>query len=319
VEGLEVYMTACIGVTVNTCKVGEPLVLLSEAETALHAAKRIGFGSVRRYTPSAGSSRFKRMDMESRLRRAVRDGKLCLHYQPQKDIFTNRFYGVEALLRWHDDELGHVSPGQFIPVAEESNLILELGEWVLQEACRQAREWRGRWQTEIQMGVNVSSLQFRRQDLPKLLLTALQYSGALASTLQIELTESAVMNDSDASLRALERLKDLGVSLAIDDFGTGYSSLSYLSRFPLDTLKIDRSFVKDFPGKNHDAAIVSAIIAMAESLGLRVIAEGVETEDQLDGLRAHHCHAVQGFLFARPMPAEVCAELFDRELLRISA
>ena len=311
IEGHNIILTASMGVAISKSSSLDPRSLLGQAESALNTAKLSGGGGIHFFSNEYEPSVVKRFKLESRLRHAIRDGRLSLHYQPQKDIINDRFTGVEALLRWKDEELGYISPAKFIPIAEESSLILEIEEWVLYEACRQARKWQGRWESEVQVGINVSSAQLYSQDLAKRLPLVAQSCGVDVSTLEIELTESTMMRNSVSSVRALQKLKELGVSLAIDDFGTGYSSLSYLSRFPIDTLKIDRSFVTDFPLKTHDTAIVSAIIAMAEALSLNVIAEGVETVEQLNGLRACNCRAAQGFLLSHPMPVEDCTLLLD--------
>ncbi len=242
-----------------------------------------------------------RLRMENALRQALEFGELSLHYQPQVELATTRLLGVEALLRWNNPVLGNVSPARFIPVAEESGLIVPIGEWVLGEACAQARRWRDEGIDTLTVAVNISALQFRRTDIVGKVRAALDRHAIPPGMLELELTESLLMHNAEDVLRTMNDLKALGVKLSIDDFGTGYSSLSYLKRFPVDRLKIDRSFVHDVADDPDDAAIVRAIVQLGRSLKLDVIAEGVETQSQLDFLRTEGCHSAQGFYFARPM------------------
>ncbi len=231
-----------------------------------------------------------------------------LHFQPQIDLARRAVIGAEALIRWNHPELGLVLPGRFIPIAEESGLIVPIGEWVLREACRQAVAWQQAGLPELTIAVNLSAMQFKRGDVERTVIDALKDSGLAPSLLELELTESILINDTEHVLATVSRLKSLGVKLSIDDFGTGYSSLSYLKRFAVDKLKIDQSFVRDLATDSEDAAIVRAIIQVAKSLGLKTIAEGVEEDRILDQLRVFHCDEAQGYLFARPMPAEEFAE-----------
>ena len=250
-----------------------------------------------------------RLGLEARLRRAMVQGRLQLHYQPQVDIASGRTVGAEALLRWNDPDEGWISPARFIPVAESSGLIGPLGEWVLQEACRQASAWRGLGLPDITMAVNVSPRQFHLTDLVGCVQAALHKSGLPADCLELEITETALAEQPEEARQTLQRLGDLGVRLAVDDFGTGYSSFAHLKRFPIDVLKIDQSFIREIPTSADDMAISSAIIAMGHSMGLQVLAEGVETQAQLEFLRERGCDAYQGYLRSRPVPPDAFAAL----------
>jgi EAL domain-containing protein (putative c-di-GMP-specific phosphodiesterase class I) len=236
------------------------------------------------------------------MRRALEHGEFVLHYQPLIELATGRVTGAEALLRWPQPDQRIVSPADFIPVAEETGLIVPLGEWVLRQACAQARAWQAQ-SPGLRISVNLSPRQFRQKHLVAMVAQVLHDTGLAPQLLELELTEGMLMHHADDTVHTLVQLGEMGVHLAIDDFGTGYSSLSYLKRFPIDTLKIDRSFVKDLHDDKDDAAIVTAIVAMARGLGLGVVAEGVETEAQVAFLRSLSCDMVQGFHFGRPMPA----------------
>lgn len=241
--------------------------------------------------------------MENDLRKALEQKELQLHYQPQVNLATGEIIGVEALARWESPTRGMISPAEFIPVAEESGLIIPLTEWVIQEACEQNKAWQQAGFPPLRMAVNISGQHFSRQRIAETVQRCLTASGLNPQYLEVELTESALMENKEVVNEILAQIKALGVTIAIDDFGTGYSSLAYLKAFPIDTLKIDRSFVNDITTDPNDAAIVKAIIAMAHSLELKVIAEGVETEAQLAFLQKLRCNEYQGFLFCRPLPA----------------
>jgi EAL domain-containing protein (putative c-di-GMP-specific phosphodiesterase class I) len=247
---------------------------------------------------------FERIMIESQLRQALTRGEFALHYQPQIDVLRNHIVGVEALLRWHQPDRGMVSPAQFIPVLEETGLIVPVGEWVLTEACQQLARWRAAVLPDLRMSVNLSSRQFQQAKLAAVVAEALSRVALPPDALEVELTESLLMRPTEVTQRTITALDDLGVRFGLDDFGTGFSSLSYLQRYPFDTLKLDRSFVRDLPGDAQDAALTRAILAMGKSLRLDVVAEGVETEAQREFLLTHGCVTMQGFLFARPMPAE---------------
>jgi EAL domain-containing protein (putative c-di-GMP-specific phosphodiesterase class I) len=244
-----------------------------------------------------------RLSLETRLRRAITEGQLVLHYQPQISLTDGTVVGVEALVRWNDPERGLVHPSAFIPLAEESRLILPLGEWVLRTACTQMRAWHDAGLDVPMMSVNLSLRQFQQYDIVQSVRHVLAETGLDATALELEITETAAMQNAESTVEVLQALRELGVSIAIDDFGTGYSSLNYLKRFPITAVKIDRAFVRDLATSDGDAAIVSAVVGIARALKLRVIAEGVETEEQLSFLRRRNCDAAQGYLFSRPVAA----------------
>jgi EAL domain-containing protein (putative c-di-GMP-specific phosphodiesterase class I) len=253
------------------------------------------------------------LELEAKLKRAIERQEFLLHYQPVVDIPSGRITGMEALIRWQSPQ-GLIAPANFIPLAEESGLILEIGRWVLLAACTQARKWQREGLPTLRLAVNLSPLQLRQENLLSSITEILRESGLAAQHLELEITENTVMDRSRDTITTLTRLEHLGVRIAIDDFGTGYSSLAYLKQFPVHSLKIDRSFVRDITTDSDDAAIVSAMIAMAKSLGLGLIAEGVETREQLEFLRAAGCHAYQGYYFSVPLPAAAFAELVRRQL-----
>ncbi|HYD66260.1 putative bifunctional diguanylate cyclase/phosphodiesterase, partial [Azospirillum sp.] len=278
--------------------------LIKNADAAMYQAKAAGRHAFRFFTTSMDAQLNERLNLEANIRRALDLGEFRLHYQPQIELGSGRVTGLEALIRWAHPDLGMVPPGRFIPVAEESGQIAAISLWVLDEACRQAKLWQAEGLPLQRVAVNVSALQFRSADLPGQVSAALSRHGLPPWCLELEVTEGALIRNVDMAILILKSLKEMGVKVSIDDFGTGYSSLSYLQRFPVDTLKIDRSFVNDVPTDQNDAAIVKAIIGLGSSLGLTVIAEGVETEPQLDFLRRHGCHGAQGYLFSPPMSAE---------------
>jgi len=277
--------------------------LLKNADHAMYRAKDAGRNAVRMFTASMNVRALERMSTESSLRHALERGELQLYYQPQINVGTNGIVGVEALLRWNRPDVGVVDPMSFIPIAEETRLIVPIGEWVLREACRQAKEWQGARYPGLRMAVNLSPRQFQHADLPAQIAAALEESGLSPADLELEITESMAMHNSERTLKMLRRLREMGVRIAVDDFGTGHSSLNYLRSFPIDSVKIDQGFVHEIESSAADRAIVSAVIRMAHGLTLRVTAEGVETEAQLAFLREQGCEEVQGFLFGRPKPA----------------
>lgn len=278
--------------------------LLLGADTAMYQAKVIGRNTFRFFTTAMNADAHERLLLQNCLRHAIDRGELELHYQPQVDLATGRVAGAEALLRWHSAALGTVPPARFIPLAEESGLIIPIGEWVLREACRQAQEWRMQGYGDLVMAVNVSALQLQRSDPVEVVGRILAETGLPAECLELELTESLLVQDGvGATLDTLRRLKALGLRIAIDDFGTGYSSLAYLRRFPIDKLKIDQAFVRDIACDPEDAAIVNLIVELGRILKLKTIAEGVEDSEQLAFLRERGCDEAQGYRFARPMPA----------------
>jgi EAL domain-containing protein (putative c-di-GMP-specific phosphodiesterase class I) len=269
----------------------------------MYTAKQVG-ASFRYYAAEMNASAFQRMTVENSLRHALERNELSLHYQPLVNLESGKVTGVEALLRWHHPELGMVTPDMFIPIAEESSLIIPIGEWVLGEACRQIKHWREAGYPDLRVAVNISSRQLWQPNLVDTILRIVAESGADAAGLELELTESMLMRHTEETVAMLTKLRDHGIRLAVDDFGTGYSSLAYLKSFPIHTLKIDRSFIRDISEDPNDAAITSAIIAMAHSLSLGVIAEGVETAAQLAYIRGQGCDEAQGFYFSKPLPAD---------------
>ncbi len=304
VSGQDIYIRASIGVAIYPDDGDEVETLLKNADTAMYQAKRSGRDTFRCYTNQMNAQFAKRLSMETRLKRAIERDELVLHYQAKLDIRNDcDLIGFEALVRWQQPGHGLVPPDEFIPVAEDSGLIIPVGEWVLDSACRQIREWRERGLEPGHVGVNLSFQQFNQEGLLRQILHALGRHLVDPHRLELELTESTIMRDVDSNTVLLRNLKEAGISLSIDDFGTGYSSLSYLKQLPLDALKIDRSFVKDITTDANDAAIIRAIIALGKTLDLKIVAEGVETREQLEYLRRHGCDFAQGYLFSRPLPA----------------
>ena len=282
--------------------------LLKNADTAMYQAKRAGRNTWRFYTEQMNVDAVEQLQIRTALHRALENDEFLLHYQPQINLASGHVVGVEALLRWHCDKRELVAPGRFIPAAEDSGLIVPIGDWVLREACMQAARWTRQGLPELSVAVNLSAVQFRRGDLERSVVRALSLSGLDPARLELELTESLLLVDSESVIETLRRLKSLGVRLSIDDFGTGYSSLAYLKRFAVDKLKIDQSFVRDIATDPDDAAIVRAIVSMARTLKLQVIAEGVESEDIDRFLCIFNCDEAQGYHYARPMPADALAE-----------
>lgn len=296
-------VTLSVGISLFPRDGEDASALLKSADMAMYCAKEHGRNGYRFYRADMNTRIFERMQLVHSLRRALEQGEFLLYYQPRADLRTGKITGVEALLRWRHPERGLVAPGEFIAVLEESGLIAPVGEWVLREACAQLRRWQALGLTELCMAVNLSSHQFRQPGLVRYIARMLQETGLEAKYLEIELTESAIMHDPKEAAATLREIKQMGVAISVDDFGTGYSSLSYLQRFTLDILKIDRSFIQDITTNPDNAALTRAIIAMAQSLRLRVIAEGVETEGQLAYLRKYRCDEMQGYFFHRPLPA----------------
>ncbi len=284
--------------------------LIKNADAAMYCAKDNGRNNFQIFTEDMNAEVVERLTLGSSLRVALEKRELFLVYQPQMDIGTGRITGLEALLRWQHPELGLIPPTTFIPIAENSGLIVPIGEWVLRTACSQARKWQEEGLLAVPIAVNVSAVQFRQEAFPKFIGRMLQETGLAPKYLELELTESLLLSNADVTFSVLQRLKSMGLKLAIDDFGTGYSSLSYLKQFPVSKLKIDRSFIRDVAENPDDGAIASAIIGMAKSLNLKVSAEGVETEAQMSFLREHHCDEIQGYYFSKPLlPCEIVAKL----------
>jgi diguanylate cyclase (GGDEF)-like protein/PAS domain S-box-containing protein len=310
-NGHEIVISASIGIAISSTGYDYPEALLRDADIAMYRAKALGKSRYEIFDTAMGDEIVKRLALEMDLRRAIERRELELHYQPIVSLGEKTTTSFEALLRWPHPRRGMVHPSEFIPLAEETGLIVPIGEWVLSTACAQARAWQDQGIASPRISVNLSSRQFLQPDLADMVARVLRDTGLDARCLKLEITESLLMQNVDGAVATLETLKTMGVRLAIDDFGTGYSSLAYLKRFPIDQLKIDQSFVRDITTDPDDAAIASAVIAMARSMKLEVVAEGVETEAQLDFLSSEGCHKVQGYYFSPPIPAEDAMKFFQ--------
>ncbi|MCX7570546.1 EAL domain-containing protein [Tumebacillus sp. DT12] len=282
--------------------------LAKNADTAMYRAKEHG-NNYQLYSPAMNSQALERLNLENDLRRALDRGEFVVHYQPQLHISTGQIIGMEALVRWNHHRRGLISPAEFIPLAEETGLIVQIGEWVLRTACLQCKKWLDSGYPGLRVAVNLSARQFQQKNIVEMVERILQETGLPGQMLELEITESVAMRHVEHAISILEQLKQLGVQISIDDFGTGYSSLSYLKKFPIQTLKIDKSFVHDISDSQDDGAIAASVIVMAHSLKLNVIAEGVETEEQLDFLRERDCDEFQGYLFSGPLTAEKFEEM----------
>ncbi len=310
ISGREVFVSGSIGISVFPADTTSADALIQNADTAMYSAKRLGRNSYQFYTADLNAEMQERLAIEQGLRLAEQRNELHLVYQPKIDLSSRKIIGVEALVRWHSAKLGLISPDRFIPIAEETGLIAPIGEWVLRTACRTIRQWRDEG-IEMPVAVNLSARQFRAPNLADTINSILSEFDVSSQFLEIEITESNVMENAESAIATLGLLKANGVNISIDDFGTGYSSLSYLKRFPLDTLKIDRSFISNVATDSDDAAIVAAIIALANSLELKVVAEGVETEAQVEFLNRCRCDFAQGYLFSSPVAPEKIPALLD--------
>ena len=299
----ELNVTASIGISLCPSDGSDIHGLLRNADTALYQAKAAGRNTYQFFTQDMQAKVQERLSIENALRKAIRQQEFLLHYQPQFATGSGELVGVEALIRWQHPEQGMIPPLRFIGVAEESGLIRPIGTWVLQEACRQSRRWQDAGMPPLPVAVNVSAAQFHQGDLLRVVREAVEAAGIAPACLELEITESVLMNEAEQVVEVIAALKAYGVTVAIDDFGTGYSSLAYLKRFRTDKIKIDRSFVQDVPHDGDDVAIVRAIIDIARNLNQRVVAEGVETRDQLEFLRHLDCPVVQGYYFSKPLPA----------------
>ena len=295
-------MTSSVGAATYPSDGQDADALLVNADAAMYRAKEVGRDNFQFYQPEFNAKFHERFRLQEELRAAIARDEFVLHYQPQANLRTRAVFAVEALIRWNHPKLGMLPPARFIPLAEETGLIAPIGEWVINEACRQAREWRDRGLPPIRMSVNVSARQFRERQLTTIVARALSRSGLEAQFLELELTESLIMQDVDQAVATMEELERLGVQLSIDDFGTGYSSLSALKTFPVARLKIDKTFISGLPGDEDDMAVATAVISLGQKLNLKVIAEGVETDEQAAFLRENNCDEIQGYLLSRPMP-----------------
>ncbi len=284
---------------------------MKNASSALQKAKKPGGNNIQFYNADMRNDFFDGLTLENKLCNALKQNEFLLHYQPLIDLRTGNIIGMEALLRWNSPELGLLSPGEFIPIAEETGLIVPIGNWVLRKACEQNLLFQKAGFPPIRLAVNVSARQFQKGNLLEMVQDVLKDTGLAPDLLEIELTETTIMDDAEDAINTLTKIKSMGVRLSIDDFGTGYSSLSYLKRLPIDTLKIDRFFVCDVASNPSDAKIIKAIITMAHGLGFEVVAEGVEKQDQLNFLQEFGCDAVQGYFFSPPVPCEEFAKIIQ--------
>jgi diguanylate cyclase (GGDEF)-like protein/PAS domain S-box-containing protein len=309
VDGHELFVTSSMGISLYPEDGHDPESLVKNADTAMYRAKELGRDKYQLYTPAMNARAMERLALENSLRKALTNDELIIYYQPVVDLETRRIRGLEALLRWRHPELGLVSPAEFIPLAEVTGLILPIGPWLLRTACSQAKAWQEQGMPGLTVSVNLSARQFQQEDLVEQVTHALDVSGLAPACLDLEITESHAMQSPETAAEILRALKAVGVRISIDDFGIGYSSLGYLKRLPIDTLKIDQSFVRDIITDPDDAAIVTAVIAMARTLKLSVVAEGVETEEQLAFLAARGCDRMQGYLFSHPLPPDECGAL----------
>jgi diguanylate cyclase (GGDEF)-like protein len=314
IDGHPLVITSSVGIVTFPGDGADAETLLNNADAAMYRAKEIGRDNVQFYKPEFNQKAFEKLLLQEQLRNAVAQSEFVLLYQPQVDLRSGRIFAVEALIRWRHPSLGLLTPAQFIPLAEKTGLIAPIGDWVLREACRQNQAWQERGLPPIAICVNVSARQFKERTLIASVIRALAQSGLGARYLELELTESLIMQDLDSAIATMNQLKSLGVQLSIDDFGTGYSSFAALKTFPIGRLKIDKSFIEDLSRNENDRAVAGAVIALGQKLNLRVIAEGVETDEQVAFLREANCDEMQGYHFSRPIPAaEMEAMLLAQE------
>ena len=317
-DGQELFATASVGVSLFPLDGADGQTLLKNAGAALYKAKRSGGANYQFYTADMHELASRRLALETNLRRAIQNEEFLIHYQPRVSVDSLEITGVEALVRWQHPQLGLISPAEFIPLAEDTGLIVPIGEWVLRQACLQNKGWQDLGFAPIQMAVNICARQFHDHDLAQTVIRILDETNLAPQHLELELTESSIMQNADLAASVLSKLKGMGVNIAIDDFGTGFSSLASLKRLPIDALKIDKSFVSDVSTDPDDAALVMAIVSLAHNLRLKVIAEGVETEEQLRFLHLLRCDEIQGYLFSKPLPADTLVSLLDSHSGRLS-
>ena len=313
IGGHELVVNASIGISLLPENAREISALISQANMAMQHAKHLGGNTFQFFTDNLQACTLERLQLETQLRKAIDEGQLEVYYQPKLNLLDDCVHAAEALVRWNHPQLGLVPPSDFIGLAEETGLIVPLGEFVLREACRQAREWQQSGLADIRVSVNLSVQQLRPGNFTSLVRLALDETGLPPHLLELELTESQLLDNVENVISTFRQLRGHGVKLSIDDFGTGYSSLSYLKRFPADYVKIDQTFIRDLSAGGEDAAITRAIIAIAHSMELKVVAEGVETQAQLDFLKQHRCDEIQGYLVSRPVRAEAFAELLKEQ------
>ncbi len=308
-----INITCSIGASIFPCDGDTTEDLIKKADFAMYKAKSLGKNTFHLYNSEVDKKNSKRQSLENKLRHAIESDHLLLYFQPQVSLRTGEISGLEALVRWDDPELGLILPSEFIPLAEETGLILPLGEWVLKSACTQNKIWQTAGYKQLPISINLSARQFREISIVQTIHNALQEVELEPKFLKIEITETHVMQDVDYTISTLEILREMGIHVALDDFGTGYSSLNYLKRLPIDQLKIDKSFINDIPENLHDATILTAISTMAQTLGIKVVAEGVENESQLHFLQSIECDTIQGYYFSRPLPTHELLKLIDSE------
>ncbi|MCR6631827.1 MAG: EAL domain-containing protein [Magnetospirillum sp.] len=316
IDGQEVVVTFSIGIAIYPQDAASGVALVKQAENALHHAKVSGRNQYQFFSKDMNRKARLRLDLEARLRRALANEEFAVYYQPKVRAADNRIVGAEALVRWLDPEKGMVSPGEFIPVAEETGLIEPIGSWVLRRSCQQTKAWQDLGLHRVKVSVNVSARQFRSRTLVDTVVGILEETGLDPRWLELEITESMLMNDVEAAVRKMTALRELGLGLSIDDFGTGYSSLSYLGRFPITTLKIDRAFIADVDSNPKTAEIARAIIGLSRGLNLEVVAEGAEVEDHVTFLRDNGCDTVQGYYYSRPVPADQFERMLTEGVVR---
>ncbi len=313
IDERELFITASVGISLYPTDGEDSDTLLKHADIAMYRAKDLGKNNYQFYSADMSARAFERLTLESSLRHALERSEFLLHYQPQIDTNSGKVVGVEALLRWQHPELGLIAPSDFVPLLEETGIIIPVGEWVLRAACEQLRKWRRAGREHLRIAVNLSARQFNEPNFASIIDRAMQASGCNPTLLELEITESIIMRHTQLTIQALDALGSMGTRLAVDDFGTGYSSLSYLRRFPIDTLKIDRTFIHDIQSDADDAAITSAIIGMAQRLKINVVAEGVETKEQIDFLQSNGCYVMQGYFFSKPLTAEGLEEFLSEK------
>lgn len=312
VDGYELYVSPSIGISFYPADGSTMDILVKNADTAMYIAKDCGGNTYRVYDPVMNESAVEQMTLESQLRKAIERDELRMYYQPKYDLRSGRISGMEALVRWYHQDRGFISPGKFIPLAEESGLIAPIGEWILNAVCKQNKAWQDAGYQPMRVAVNLSPRQFQHHNLIRTVTRVLEETGLSPEWLEIEITENVLLHNTEEILATLQTLKEMGIHISIDDFGTGFSSLNYLKRFPIDSLKIDQSFVRDITVPSANKEIISAVIRLGHSLQLNVIAEGVENEEELDFLRNEECDQIQGYLFSRPLPVEEFEALMER-------
>jgi EAL domain-containing protein (putative c-di-GMP-specific phosphodiesterase class I) len=309
----KLFITASIGITLFPEDGQNHQTLIKNADIAMYRAKDKGKSGYEHFKPEMNIAIQRRIELDQLLRNALKQNEFLIYYQPQIELSTNRIVGVEALIRWQRSPEEIIPPNGFIPLAEETGLIIPIGEWVLRKACEQTRIWHEAGFKHLNISVNLSAKQFQQKNMERIIPQIVAETGLNANYLTLEITENIVMQNAEQAIAIMQDMTNLGIKFSLDDFGTGYSSLMYLKQFPLDELKIDRSFVSDIPAESQTIAIIKAILSMATNLKIKVVAEGVETKEQLDFLRHHACDKIQGFLYSRPLPADELSQLLQED------